>query len=253
MVKVKKILFIVTWCVWPSIFVVPFLPVSVSLLVLALIGLFQLAIYFYLDKVLLWFLGARESRYIYMDELYQYIEYITFKHGIPRPKVYFYHGEIKKFFIVKEKKSWIFVCEKELYEVIKRGDYKSFINELVKSYTKEEFQVPLKAIGALTFLQILSWETAEKLFLLKKDSNVFLCLIAAVNFLSLPMVYFYKILFATKLDLNLPEEVYYRVKKEDDAFSFKSYLLAHLSKSNSIERQFKRFLLDTIEFRKVEQ
>lgn len=172
-------------------FVINILPVVVIYLVLpASILFFILVVYlisytitfYYADKFILLFLGAREIIDADHKVLFQVIKGQCFRNFINMPKVYLYSGTRMKPFVLDHGNEWTILLDRNLIKEMDEEHLLSLIDFLIKIKNSGKARVQTKGMGMVAVILKLNYWFLENILLLNKETKIYriICFISLV-------------------------------------------------------------------------
>lgn len=136
-------------------------------------------LYTYMDKIILFFLGAREIIDQDNQELFQQLKSETYKEFEKMPKVYLYSGKALKVFLLESRGEWSVVLERGLVSKLDEEKSKSLVKYLVNFKKKDVAWRMTKSHGLAALVLGLNFTLWAKVFIFnpkgkaKKIANVF--------------------------------------------------------------------------------
>ncbi|MCO4753630.1 MAG: hypothetical protein KC478_04075, partial [Bacteriovoracaceae bacterium] len=88
--------------------------------------------YLYIDKIILFFLGAREIIDNDFQELFQQLKSETYKRFEKQPKIYLYSGRSLKCFVFDSRNEWSVVLDRKLASRLNSEQTKALVDYLVR-------------------------------------------------------------------------------------------------------------------------
>lgn len=127
--------------------------------------------YIYMDKIILFFLGAREIIDQDSQELFQQLKSETYKNFEKQPKVFLYPGNALKSFVLESRKEWSVVLDRSLVERMNKEQVKALVEYLVR-YKKTNISWRLtKSNGLAALIVGLNYSFWSKLVMLDTRSK----------------------------------------------------------------------------------
>lgn len=129
--------------------------------------------YVYLDKIILFFLGAREIIDQDNQELFQQLKSETYRSFEKIPKVYLYGGNGLKGFVLSSRSEWSVVLDRSLPERMSPEQVKALVNYLVRYKKTGISWRQTKSFGLASLFVGLNFSFWSKLLMLPQDSRAF--------------------------------------------------------------------------------
>ena len=193
-------------------------------------------IYYYIDKILLMILSAREVIDTDQQELFQCIKNESYKSFEKLPRVYLYSGLKKTCFIFESRAEWALVIERSLLKQMSLRELEALVEFLYK-LKKEDFAwYQTKAMGVCLFLHRIVYWFLKNILFLKPNSKLYKSLAVFMLSMLRPLIYPIDALARTTFPITVKEEfknVFFQLEPND--FSFENYIVEHYSHVISIK------------------
>lgn len=131
------------------------------------------ALYIFLDKVILYIIGAREIIDSDYQTLFQYIKSASYQNFENTPKVYVYSGFSLKAFVLNSRNEWSIVLDRKLMDQLSSEQIKYLINYLVKFNKTSIPWRQTKATGLNCFSIMIIYFFLRKVLFLDNNSYLF--------------------------------------------------------------------------------
>ncbi len=206
------------------------------------------ALYIFLDKIILYIIGAREIIDSDYQTLFQYIKSASYQNFETNPKVYVYSGFSLKAFVLNSRGDWSIVLDRKLMENLTSEQIKYLINYLVKFNKTSLPWRQTKSIGLNCFSIMVIYFFLRKVLFLNNNSYAFKVLSFFNLILLKPLFeligYVGRFKSKTKIKCHYSLESIININKEViTPISFSSYAFSHIQ--NQI--QTKEMLVKLIE------
>jgi hypothetical protein len=132
-----------------------------------------LLIFYYADKFILLFLGAREIIDADNKALFQVLKSTTFRTYQSLPKVYLYSGDQFKSFVLDSRNEWSIVLDRNLIENADEKQLESMMEFLINLKLSKAAWVQTKGMGLIAVILKLNYWWLENVFMLQKGSKVY--------------------------------------------------------------------------------
>jgi hypothetical protein len=221
------------------------------------ISLFS-ATYLYLDKLILYLIGAREIIDSDYQTLFQYIKSSSYQNFESYPKVYVYSGFLMKAFVLNSRDEWTIVMDRKLMETLSSEQIKYLINYLVR-YKKTN--VPwrqTKSMGLNAFFILGIYTLLKKVMFLNVNSYMF-------KVLSFFLIILFKPIFElvawtgrskTTIGAHYSLESIVNINKEmSQPLNFSQYAFSHIQNNISTKEMIIKFIetIPTVESSQVKE
>jgi len=192
------------------------------------------ALYLYLDKLILYLIGAREIIDSDYQTLFQYIKSASYQNFETTPKVYVYSGFLMKAFVLNSRGEWSIVLDRKLMDTLSSEQIKYLIEYLV---VFKKTNIPwrqTKSLGLNSFFILIIYSIFKKLFFLNSNSYAFKILSFFTLILLKPL---FELVGWTsksshKLDCHYSLESIVNINKEMSVpLSFSAYAFSHIQNS----------------------
>lgn len=181
---------------------------------------------FYIDKVLLLFLGAREVIDTDEHHFFQILKNNAYKNRVHVPKVYLYDGNLENCFLFESFSSWTIVLDKRLLERLNDESMEKLVEFFYRYHIKEgKGFLKTKAMGVSVVFYLSIYWLLKNLFLHKTKSRFFKAFAGFVIIMTRPFMYPFE--FILKINSRVPVDITLqqyslRVEAQD---TFSDYLL----------------------------
>lgn len=130
-------------------------------------------LYLFVDKIILYIIGAREIIDSDYQTLFQYIKSASYQNFESTPKVYIYSGFSLKAFVLSSRNEWSIVLDRKLMDQLSSEQIKYLINYLVKFNKTSIPWRQTKSLGLNCFSIMLIYFFLRKVFFLSSNSYAF--------------------------------------------------------------------------------
>lgn len=216
------------------------------------------ALYWYLDKLILYLIGAREIIDSDYQTLFQYIKSSSYQNFENYPKVYVYSGFLMKAFVLNSRDEWTIVMDRRLMQNLSSEQIKYLISYLVL-YKKTNLPWrQTKSLGLNAFFIIGIYTFLKKILFLNTNSYMF-------KVLSFFMIILLKPIFelvAWTGRSNIAIGAHYSLesivninKEMASPLSISNYAFSHIQNDISTKEMIIRFIetIPTIESSRVKE
>tara|TARA_Y100000780_G_scaffold227170_1_gene242581 strand:- start:47419 stop:48096 length:678 start_codon:yes stop_codon:yes gene_type:complete len=196
--------------------------------------LFWTLSYLYIDKIILFFLGAIEIIENDFQELFQQFKSETYKRFEKQPKIYLYSGKAQKCFIFESRGEWSIVLDRKLAAELDAVSTKALVEYLV-TYKKTSAPWRItKSLGIVVLTMGAIYSFWSKILLLDTNSKVFK--VVSLFSLALFRPFFDAALAfgrsAPKLECdNSLAPVIHRIKDFDPDLNYGQFIFDHLQEN----------------------
>lgn len=189
-------------------------------------------LYLFLDKIILYIIGAREIIDSDYQTLFQYIKSASYQNFESTPKVYVYSGFSLKAFVLSSRNEWSIVLDRKLMEQLNSEQIKYLINYLVKFNKTSIPWRQTKSLGLNCFSIMLIYFTLRKIFFLNVNGYPFKILSFFIMILLKPLFELIGVIGRSKnskIDVHYSLESIVNINKElISPIDFSSYAFSHI-------------------------
>ena len=204
------------------------------------------ALYIFLDKVILYIIGAREIIDSDYQTLFQFIKSASYQNFETTPKVYVYSGFSLKAFVLSSRNEWSIVLDRKLMEQLSSEQIKYLINYLVKFNKTSVPWRQTKSIGLNCFSIMVIYFILRKVFFLDSNSYPFKVLSFFTLILLKPLfelISFVGRLGGKKIQCHYSLESIININKDILVpISFSSYAFSHIQNQIQTKEMLVKFI-----------
>lgn len=168
---------------------------------LAAWAIFWLIGYLYLDKLILFILGAREIIDQDSQELFQHLKNESYKNFSSFPKIYLYPGNSLKCFVLESRNEWSIVLDRKLKDKVSAEQERDLARFLMSFHRKGVAWRLTKSYGLCALILSLNHILWTKIFWMQEGSRTY----KVSNFVALALLkpFFEAALLPGKLSLKV--------------------------------------------------